>query len=298
MFRTHGLSFFLTSALVMAASGQSSSSGTVSYYLQVNDAPFALDQAALANSMPNGTSIQTFSSGDADIFLATPSVCSAGYYCPAGNIPQACPLGTYNPYTQKSLQSECLPCPSGFYCGTGSSSPSSCPSGSFMSGGACAQCPQGSYCNSQSPTPQACQPGTFGAAPGLGSASDCTQCPAGSFCGGTGLTVATSCDAGYYSSSAGSSACLPCPPGSYCTVENRGTIAPIQCAAGFYNDVSGGFANSSCMTCTYGAFCCVGCVNPVLPTGCDKGYYCSVGAKSPTPCNVSSSQRAPNRLMI
>ena len=42
-----------------------------------------------------------------------------GHYCPAGtnySTEYKCPRGTYNPNTGLKMESECLPCPGGFYC--------------------------------------------------------------------------------------------------------------------------------------------------------------------------------------
>ena len=142
--------------------------------------------------------------GEQDIFLVAPTPCRAGYYCPGGGIPQACPAGTFNPTPGSSLSSACQNCTANMYCGVGASAPSGCPAGTYMHGGVCVTCPVGSYCNSLSPLPVPCGAGTYGAATGGQDSAACTPCPAGSFCNTTGLSAGFRCDAGFYSATPGS----------------------------------------------------------------------------------------------
>jgi hypothetical protein len=76
-------------ALAQAADNQA----TIDFYVEIKDANTEFDAAALAAKLPNGSSVLALSSVDADIVLATPSKCSAGYYCVAGQSPTPCPQG-------------------------------------------------------------------------------------------------------------------------------------------------------------------------------------------------------------
>ena len=43
----------------------------------------------------------------------------SGHYCPAGtnySTEYKCPVGTYNNDTGLKMESDCLPCPGGYYC--------------------------------------------------------------------------------------------------------------------------------------------------------------------------------------
>ena len=53
-------------------------------------------QDVLASNLPNGSTVLTYSSSDADISMVAPAQCGVGHYCPAGGSPIPCPQGTYN----------------------------------------------------------------------------------------------------------------------------------------------------------------------------------------------------------
>ena len=53
-------------------------------------------------------------------------VCAAGYYCPGDNYQHVCPVNTYSAALGATMESTCLPCPSGTFSSLGSSSTSSC----------------------------------------------------------------------------------------------------------------------------------------------------------------------------
>ena len=104
------------------------------------------------------------------------------------NQPIPCPAGTHGPPGRTKLadESECVTCPSGFYCDGlgGLTEPTGpCAAGYYCGGGATtqtpdnspifleddldgyftgnAQCPKGHYCPEGSKKPEACPPGTF-----------------------------------------------------------------------------------------------------------------------------------------
>ena len=76
-------------ALAQAADNQA----TIDFYVEIDNAKAEFDAATLAANLPNGSSVLALSSVDADIVLTTPSKCSAGYYCVAGQSPTPCPQG-------------------------------------------------------------------------------------------------------------------------------------------------------------------------------------------------------------
>ena len=76
-------------ALAQAADNQA----TIDFYVEIYNAKAEFNAATLAANLPNGSSVLALSSVDADIVLTTPSKCSAGYYCVAGQSPTPCPQG-------------------------------------------------------------------------------------------------------------------------------------------------------------------------------------------------------------
>jgi len=75
---------------------------------------------------------------------------------PTGN--NACPAGTYAPYTRAMSLLDCLPCPAGSYCLRGAG-PTTCPSGSY--------CPPGT----QKPEQYLCPQGYYSSSTGLADAT-------------------------------------------------------------------------------------------------------------------------------
>ncbi|CDJ58834.1 hypothetical protein, conserved [Eimeria maxima] len=111
---------------------------------------------------------------------ATPTKCHEGYYCPKGSYngyENPCPVGTYNNTKGAKAVSECLPCPTGKFCGSrGLTQPTGeCLAGFYCKGGAWSPaphpeeknpdgisgsagglCPIGYYCTEGTQSPQAC----------------------------------------------------------------------------------------------------------------------------------------------
>lgn len=133
--------------------------------------------------------------------------CPEGYFCPAGtglwsNNP--CPAGTYNNGTMKSVLSDCLDCPGGYYCaGSGNPEPSGeCDPGYYCSSAAevstpapgsgyGGNCEAGYFCPSGSAHPVPCTTGYYCAVPYLNDTSG--ECLAGYYCSGY-ATVANPTD--------------------------------------------------------------------------------------------------------
>lgn len=112
-------------------------------------------------------------------------------YSPGSNLVIGCPIGTFNPSTGSSRVDDCLPCPSGYFCGkTGISDYSSLP------------CPQGFVCGEGVTNPTPCPGGTYGSAAGFIDISQCSGCHETYYC------------------PPGSASPIACPPGSICPYPN------------------------------------------------------------------------------
>ncbi|KAM4652057.1 LOW QUALITY PROTEIN: uncharacterized protein O3C94_014393 [Discoglossus pictus] len=224
-----------------------------------------------------------------------PVPCPRGHYCPLGTKLGSqfkCPAGTWSDRPGLASDTECYPCPSGWFCLAGAESPSGkcsaghycpegsqfgsqypCPAGTFnlklgsVRVGECSACPMGSYCPPGTSKPAMCPMGTYRAEQGARDVAECDVCPAGSFCPNIGLGSPLPCRAGTFSDVA-SSACLPCPAGHYCNEDRTSRERMMQ------------------LVCPAGHLCPKGMAD--LPeeetTLCPKGYYCPQGCIDPRPC--------------
>ncbi|XP_075462629.1 uncharacterized protein LOC142498005 [Ascaphus truei] len=142
------------------------------------------------NACPSGTfsdSHNLFHKSQCDIcparfFCATasggtqrpPVPCPRGHYCPGGTklgTQYKCPPGTWTDRSSLASDTECYPCPAGWFCLTGAESPSGkCSAGYF--------CPEGAQFSSQFP----CPAGTFNLKLGSVRVGECSACPMGSYC--------------------------------------------------------------------------------------------------------------------
>ena len=215
--------------------------------------------------------------------------CTAGNMCPSGSSAQTpCPDNYYQPLP---VQSTCTVCPSRFYCknnaGVGATAPTICPLGKFCPG---------------TTQPQDCPIGTFNPRSGMGDTSECESCPPGYMCTSTGLTSAvTLCTAGYYCirgvsvTNPNDATGMPCPAGSYCPT---GTISPIPCPPGTYNDATQSIASTACQNCPARYFCPYrGGTSSMYGIGintnfyCSAGYLCNGGSATPTPTDGTKGQK-------
>ena len=228
---------------------------------------------------------------------APEGMCSAGFYCPGGQVtatptetqcptghyclegspmPSRCPPGTYQNLT---TQSDCLTCPSGYFCDSTLSPVTSlenslCPAGSY--------CPEGTQYSIQF----RCPPGTYSNATGLSEVSQCSLCSAGMYCPMFGQTSPNGpCHEGYYCLY-GANSSTPdqgvmadeCPAGHYCPT---GTITPVECPRGTYNPVTMAGSSSDCQNCPAGQYCNTsGLIQPT--EYCDEGYFCPQGSTNST----------------
>ncbi|OPJ68136.1 hypothetical protein AV530_013665 [Patagioenas fasciata monilis] len=219
-------------------------------------------------------------------------MCSSGHYCPQGTwrgTQHPCPAGTYSPRLGNGRVGDCIACPAGAFCTSGTSKPVPCPLGTYrMEYGAkvaadCIPCPAGYYCPELGTvTPRTCGAGNFS---GHGQ-SLCSDCPEGTFCNETGLTAPQDCPKGHFCL-AGSSLPLPCPVGTYTDVVGAGSCKP--CPAGMYCSVAALTEPEG--RCQAGYYCIQGSSSssPVgLPFGdlCPQGHYCPAGTRHPKelPC--------------
>ncbi|KAI4904543.1 hypothetical protein NFI96_029611 [Prochilodus magdalenae] len=250
-------------------------------------------------------------------FQRPPLSCFAGHYCPAGTMfatQHKCPAGTWSERSGLESESECRPCPRGWYCLAGVGAPSGrcssghycpegtmygtqfpCPRGSYSTKIGndgredCVVCPEGYYCREGSSKPTPCPPTTFRQIKGGQRPEDCSVCPAGYFCPHSATVNPRVCGAGSYSDE-GSDECLPCLPGHYCSDETTSEEAMLRvmvCPAGFL--CSQGLDREpqrSAVLCPIGFYCPGGRVNP-NPIACPNGTYSQQpGLRNPSDCTV------------
>ncbi|XP_077985306.1 uncharacterized protein LOC144439946 [Glandiceps talaboti] len=234
---------------------------------------------------------------------SNPEDCPAGFFCPegTGHIWQSCPLGTFSSQTGLANVTQCSlclagyycsqlnatsvtgPCDPGYYCKSGSDSPTP----GLLSSGDADICPAGYFCEQATGDPEPCPPSTFNNRTGITSESECMQCLEGYYCDVPGLDFPTGpCDPGFYCTlgsnsshpSQTSAAGGPCPAGSFC---ESGSSMPILCVAGEYNPIE---AQDACLDCPAGYYCEEGSVNI---TECPSGHFCPQNTEfaEQNPCN-------------
>mmetsp|Transcript_6632 Transcript_6632/g.24821 ORF Transcript_6632/g.24821 Transcript_6632/m.24821 type:complete len:4721 (-) Transcript_6632:61-14223(-) len=220
-------------------------------------------------------------------------VCPAGNYCPQKSAePTPCPAGTYATKTGLKNVTQCLDCDPGSYCNgtalTAVSGPCSygyyCPTGSSTPTPSEYACTPGYYCPEQSVHPTPCPIGTFSPLSGNTAEANCTSCTNGKYCAIPGLAaVSGNCTGGYYCVQ-GSDTPMPtngvqgnvCPVGHHCP---DSSTEPTPCANGTYTDIT---TQAQCFECPKGYYCsnAAGTVNP---TPCPPGHYCPESTGFPIP---------------
>ncbi|KAF6736840.1 hypothetical protein FQA47_014055 [Oryzias melastigma] len=232
-----------------------------------------------------------------------PLFCFSGHYCPPGTMfptQYKCPVGTWNGQGGLEDESDCQPCPRGWYCLAGSSAPTGrCNSGHYCPEGTaygtqfpcpagtysiqmgnrhtedCLECPEGSFCEQGTSKPSPCPPSTFRPLKGGQKLKDCSPCPAGYFCPHSATVSPRVCGAGSYSDE-GSKECSPCLQGHYCsdeTTSEEAMLSVMVCPPGFL--CSQGLARDpqrSATLCPRGFYCPGGGINP-NPIPCPNGTY-------------------------
>ena len=206
------------------------------------------------------------------------SACPAGHYCPVGTpSPVPCPSGTFAPNTGNSDDTDCLPCTPGSYCTEpGLSSEEGpclegyyCPSGTDTPSPDDYKCPVGHYCPTGSAQPLPCPQGQYQDELGTGL---CKPCPPGHYCNAfeannnttIGVVVPTVCPEGYY--------CL----------KNTSFSTQYPCPEGTYSNVTQLESESQCIACVSGSYC-FGLALTSPTSLCAAGFICSLGASLPNP---------------
>lgn len=217
--------------------------------------------------------------------------CSQGANCPSGTTrpdKNLCAAGTFNPFYNSTSSSDCVNCPTGYYCLQGAAHPLPCPPGTYASAVAtvsyssCTTCAAGKYCEAGSSAETTCPDGYYSAAGSF----ECYLCPGGYYCASG---VQTSCTAGNYCP-LGSSAATTCPAGYYCLAA---ASEATPCPAGKYRAATGATVLSDCVSSTAGYYSILGSSSD---TGlCEPGFYCIAGSSGPyaTPCPAGTYITAP-----
>ena len=203
--------------------------------------------------------------GDAPDYslLTCEGPCPTGYYCPAGaTTPTPCPAGRAFGGTTAQDISACSECfPGQYQNATGQASCKPCLAGSYSSTygtTGCDTCPKGGYC---------------AAAEASSLALAFTPCPAGTYNWREGTSSPEACvecpagTAGRFSGQSGDSSCESCPTGSYAS--QSGSAVCTLCSAGSYQNVT---RAESCTRCKAGKFCPTGSSFELPPT-CEPGQY-------------------------
>lgn len=145
----------------------------------------------------------------------TATECPEGYYCPpqADDIiykgeQYACELGTYNPWTKKVYQVDCLDCDDGYYCNT-----------TAIANISSRECPKGHYCPLRTIQPRPCPAGTYQSSLGAFDEDTCDGCPLGKYCP-EASEIDLPCEEGFFCPFR-SATMLTCTGGWYCNDETR-----------------------------------------------------------------------------
>jgi hypothetical protein len=265
----------------------------------------------------------------------TPVACPPGSYCPASSeLPTVCPDGTYDSRGSLQSSSECTPCPVGRYCQQGISI-GPCRAGYYCLSRASSPtpsdqlCPAGHYCLDGCTTPTPCPESTIRETDGGARLSDCLICPAGYSCF-EGNPEMIACPVGYYCENeqtqvpcrmgtynqfpggSNSSVCLPCPGASFCSEEAisdpstwpcfaghycpEGTLEPIPCPGGTYQDTPGvSVSVEDCLVCPGGFYCSN---STVFPVECPALNYCPEGSSWSASCVFFADNTNPTCIRI
>jgi len=236
--------------------------------------------------------------------------CPVGSYCPAASsTPTPCGVGYYQPLTLQSLPGSCVLCTAGSYCSESSGSAPAglcaagyyCPQGSASPSGMGA-CPINTYCAGNNSAPISCAPGRYSNGTG---ASICTTCQPGYYCpGATSRTLCPGgswCAAGAISPTVDAPRSGVCPQGTYGLPGRSAVNQCTPCPAGAYCATSG-LADVT-GACAPGFLCAGSAINPygsVLATPsvrvpCPNGYYCPAGGMA-TSCPLGRYMAYNNTL--
>ena len=236
---------------------------------------------------------------------ANTGLCTGGYYCPGGQsspnpTQYICPSGNYCPEGSGSP----MICPAGQYqTAQGKDFCELSPAGSYTTGGPGADalgqtfpCPVGYYCppGTSSPSQYPCPNGTFSNLTSLNLESQCWPCTPGSYCLNEGISEPTGlCHAGYFCVGGAKSA-TPldgitgnrCPTGQFCV---EGTSVPKSCPAGTSSESTGNEASESCTPVPRGYYSDAVGVTAGVDSHmkkCSAGWLCTGGSDVAQPNNT------------
>ena len=185
-------------------------------------------------------------------------VCEAGYGWKGTNFGacSGCPANSHSPKARYDL-AVCT-CNAGYqtsylYDGTlmCSNTPTSCPTGQYLSGTSCVACDAGKYKNTLgTEVCISCPAASTTTVTGTISGTSCL-CNSG-YTGENGGTC-TACAAGKYKSVTGSAACSDCGVNTYSTVTGANSVSTCQSCPSFTQSIAGSTALTSCV-CTPGYY--------------------------------------------
>ena len=224
--------------------------------------------------------------------------CQPGNYCPQNSVQQIqCGAGTFLNYEGGILQTECLSCPAGLYCGaSGIDDPSintantgPCDAGYYCTGGSPTaqqtKCPTDHYCPAGTLSKKICTPGEYTDDTGQATCKVCapgktcknlqaTDCPIGNYCLNN---VITPCPKGKIGIAAGqsteSAACGACPAGKACKQTNIESICDegYVCEGSAQTERPNSVTHENGRVCEPGYYCPAGDTDH---TQCPEGFYC------------------------
>nr|XP_047130962.1 uncharacterized protein LOC100202447 isoform X1 [Hydra vulgaris] len=231
------------------------------------------------------------------------NLCPMGKYCIAGSSQGVdCPAGTFGSSVGLNNESNCTPCPEGWYCPTPGlpNAYKKCSAGHWCIERSIESspnnqtygvlCPKGYFCPEGIPI--ACPNGTYQPVDGRKNRDDCKDCDPGYYCGTTALyNMSGKCNAGFYCIG-GATKPNPndgftgniCPAGSFC---EEGSKWYSPCKNGTFTNFT---ASALCEVCPEGYMC----TGQVAPDLCEQGYYCLKGTgynKMPCPEGTYGSQK-------
>ena len=216
---------------------------------------------------------------------ATASFCKPGYYCPGGGIPRvAFQAGTFGSLAGQVDDSSNATCFAGYFCPAGSSAGTGaglCSAGKFCPPGSGAETPCSAGFYCPTTLAQIACPDN--AFCPAGSSAFSVTCPGGLVCTGSGMTP---CAAGSYCPG-GNSPAQTCPIGSSCPLPAM--PSPEKCRAGLFCNATG---LTVAAVCPVGTFCAAG---SSAPSACPSGRICNVpqlGAADACPAGAACGTSA------
>jgi hypothetical protein len=144
-----------------------------------------------------------------------------------------------------AVAADCLVCPDGYYCLSGSNTK--------------VICPRGFYCVPGSATKVTpCPEGSSNSVEGKYASTDCIACGIGYLCNKAGIADKEN---------------FLCPLGWYCDQAQTTDTSKVMCPAGTYRDTIGANDVTQCIDCPAGYHCVI---NTITPTPCTGGKHLTI----------------------